>query len=93
MNIEYFVGKLRASIQQPETLVSISRGYCHLLTSSLRGMFPGNHRIASVIAILEDCLTDIIADTRADLEPDLHKMMTVLDAIEHHLDKFELESD
>ena len=93
VNIDYFVQKLRASVQQPDTLGSISRGYCHLLSASLRGMFPENPRIASLTAILEDTLSDLIADTEASGVPDLHKMMTLLDAIEFNLDKFEKDAD
>lgn len=93
MHIDYFVRKLRASVQQPETLVSISWGYCHLLSASLRGAFPANHRIAGLVAVLEKCLSDIIADKNEGDEPDLHKMMTVLDAIEFHLEKFEKDGD
>jgi hypothetical protein len=93
VHIDYFVQKLRASVQEPETLVSISRGYCHLLSASLGGMFPENQRIAGLVAVLEDTLSALIADTEAGGTPDLHKMMTVLDAIEFNLDKFELQSD
>lgn len=93
LQIDYFVRKLRVSVQRPETLVSISWGYCHLLTATLRGAFPANHRIDGLIAVLEKCLSDIIADTNEGDEPNLHKMMTVLDAIEYHLDKFKMESD
>lgn len=52
-------------------------------------MFPENQRIASLIAVLEATLSDLIEAKEAGEAPDLHKMMTVLDAIEFNLDKFE----
>ena len=35
----------------------------------------------------------MIADTEAGDAPDLHKMMTLLDAIEFNLDKFEKDAN
>jgi hypothetical protein len=91
VDTDHFVRKLRASVLKPDTLLSISQGHCSLLSASLRLRFPDNRRILSLIAVIENCLLDMIADAKAGVEPDLHKMMTVLDAIEFHLDKFETE--
>ena len=93
LDTEHFVGKLLASVQQSDRLLSVSQGYCSLVSASLRLKFPENRRIGGLIAVLENCLLDMIAGTKAGGEPDLHKMMTVLDAIEFHLDKFGTEAD
>ena len=75
-------------MQEHDRLLSVSQGYCSLVSASLRLRFPESRRVAGLTAVLETCLLDMIADAKARREPDLHKMMTVLDAIEFHLDKF-----
>jgi hypothetical protein len=92
LDTDHFVRKLRASVQQPDRLLSVSQGYCSLVSASLRLKFPENRRIGGLTAVLENCLLDLLADAKAGGEPDLQKMMTVLDAIEFHLDKFEAEA-
>lgn len=90
---DYFVRKLRASVVDPAALKSQSWGYFHLLSAALRKECPENARIENLIAILRNCLGDAIADSDAGREPDLGKLMTVLDAIEFHLARFETEAD
>lgn len=92
MGIEYFVRKLRAAVQQPDTLISNSWGHFHLLSAALKAKHADNPRITNLIAILHSSLTQAIADRDAGNEIDLSKLMTVLDAIEFHLDQFDADT-
>lgn len=73
MDTDHFVRKLRASVQKPDRLLSVSQGYCSLVSASLRLKFPENRRIGGLIAVLENCLLDMIADTKAGWDPDLQR--------------------
>jgi hypothetical protein len=53
----------------------------------LRTAHPSNPRIENLITILKGRMARAIADADAGMEADLDTLLTVLDAIEFHLDK------
>ena len=87
MGIDYFVRKLREAVQQADSLKSRSWGFYHLLSAALRTAHPSNPRIENLITILKSRMARAIADADAGMEADLDNLLTVLDAIEFHLDK------
>ena len=91
MGIDYFVRKLRDAVLQADTLKSRSWGFFHLLAAALRTAHPENPRIDNLIAILKSRLAHAVRDADHG-EPDLEKLLTVLDAIEFHLDKFSTDA-
>lgn len=88
MGIDFFVTKLRNAVVKTDALVGRSRGNYHLLSASLRSSYPGNPRIENLIIILGNSLERAIASAERGLEPDLEKILTVLDAIEFHRERF-----
>ena len=84
--------RLREAVLQADTLKSRSWGFYHLLSAALRSELPSNTRIENLIVILKSRLAHAITDTDAGMEADLEKLLTVLDAIEFHLDKFKEDS-
>lgn len=93
MRIEFFVTKLRDSVMRTDTLVARSRGFHHLLSASLRNSHPENPRVENLITILGNSLERAISNAQDGREPDLEKLLAVLNAIEFHLDRFAAQAD